>query len=346
MVHRAETDLSAAATPPLAAFDPRRFLAVLESDWFRLVVALQDRISQLTVELWSRSGLKTLHLPITTSAISSPLGLGSDSKPVEIDLYGVKTYLADSMQFMLEYGCRLCPSGCYYIMPSFRGEAPDATHLCQFYHSEIEVPGGLDPLLGTVEGYLRHLAAGLLSTHTDDLRRLAGGVEHLERMAGSASFARLTFDEAAAFLRHDSQLVLTGDGTWRTLSRAGERRLLAQVAEPLWVTQWDHLAVPFYQAFVDGTGAQARNADLLLGQGEVIGAGERHTDGATTMRALALHQVSAEPYAWYVDLKTHFPLVTSGFGMGIERFLLWVLRHDDIRDLQILPRVNGLALVP
>ena len=39
-------------------------------------------------------------------------------------------------------------------------------------------------------------------------------------------------------------------------------------------------------------------------------------------------------------------MVTSGFGMGIERFLAWVLRHDDIRDMQILPRVNGKAVIP
>jgi aspartyl/asparaginyl-tRNA synthetase len=32
--------------------------------------------------------------------------------------------------------------------------------------------------------------------------------------------------------------------------------------------------------------------------------------------------------------------------MGIERFLLWVLQHDDIRNLQILPRINGMATLP
>lgn len=45
-------------------------------------------------------------------------------------------------------------------------------------------------------------------------------------------------------------------------------------------------------------------------------------------------------------MKDSFPLKTAGYGMGVERFLLWVLGHDDIRDLQILPRFNGQSVVP
>jgi asparaginyl-tRNA synthetase len=31
---------------------------------------------------------------------------------------------------------------------------------------------------------------------------------------------------------------------------------------------------------------------------------------------------------------------TSGFGMGVERFLMWVLNHDDIRDIPLVSRLN------
>lgn len=55
-----------------------------------------------------------MHLPVTTGSISSPMGRGSDSLPVKVKLEGVETYLADSMQFLLEYGCRLTNKGVYY----------------------------------------------------------------------------------------------------------------------------------------------------------------------------------------------------------------------------------------
>ncbi len=114
----------------------------------------------------------------------------------------------------------------------------------------------------------------------------------------------------------------------------------------VWVTHWDHLAVPFYQAFADGSQNVALNADLLFGIGETVGAGERHVDEDAVTQALRLHSVDDEPYEWYRVLKREAPMRTSGFGMGVERLLLWVLDHDDIRDLQLLPRSNGQRDIP
>jgi asparaginyl-tRNA synthetase len=326
---------------------PDRFLALLEHPWFRLLVDLQDCITTATVEHWSRLGMRTLHLPVTTGAVSSPMGRGSDSLPVEVEMFGVPTYLADSMQFMLEYGCRLADRGCYYVMPSFRGEAADATHLCQFYHSEMEIPGGLDDAMDAANGYVAALARAILERSADGVRAFAGTTAHVESLAeGRTPVHRLAFDEAAALLQHDPACVRPGGGGWRTLTREGETRLLRRLGGFVWVTDWDHLAVPFYQAFHPGDEGRARNGDLLFGLGEIIGCGERHTDAAAVERALALHGVPAEPYAWYRDLKARHPLRTAGFGMGVERFLMWVLNHRDIRDLQILPRSNGAALNP
>ncbi|WP_024608733.1 hypothetical protein [Pseudoalteromonas sp. TAB23] len=115
--------------------DKDRFLHLLDNPWYKLLAELQSYISVETYRYWDSQSLKTLHLPITTNAVSSPMGLGSDSLPVKIDLFGIETYLADSMQFMLEYGCRFFDSGSYYVMPSFRGENATKRHLCQFYVS-------------------------------------------------------------------------------------------------------------------------------------------------------------------------------------------------------------------
>lgn len=345
------TPLSASAgltDRPLPSWTARdRFLTVLEHPWFRLLVDLQDCISVATTEHWSRAGLRTLHLPVTTGAVSSPMGLGSDSLPVRIDLFGVETYLADSMQFMLEYGCRITDAGAYYLMPSFRGESADATHLCQFYHSEVELPGGLETAMSAAEGYVRALGGAIMDRLSGPVRDRVGTTEHLEALAeGRTPFNRITFDDAAVLLGDDSALVRRGEGGWRSLTRQGETRLLRELGGFVWVTDWDHLAVPFYQAFHPDDAGRARNADLLFGMGEVIGCGERHADAPSLLRALDLHRLSREPYSWYAEMKARHPLRTAGFGMGVERFLMWVLDHSDIRDLQLLPRPNGVATNP
>ena len=128
------------------------------------------------------------------------------------------------------------------------------------------------------------------------------------------------------------------------MTRAGERELMARCGEFLWLTHWDSLAVPFYQAI--GDNGRAINADLLFGPGEVVGAGQRHTDGQQVLAALAAHDVDPEPYRWYVSMKQAAPMTTAGFGLGVERFLMWLLCHDDIRDLQLWPRANGRRTEP
>jgi asparaginyl-tRNA synthetase len=271
------------------------------------------------------------------------MGAGSDSKPVHVNLLGAPTYLADSMQFMLEFGCRLAGADTYYVMPSFRGEDTDARHLAQFFHSEAELPGGLDDVIDVAQRYLVRLAGDFIARHEDLIASVAGTTAHVAALADGKVFRRLTFDEAVVVL--DGVGVEQHDG-WRSLSREGELELMRRVGQFTWVTHWDHLSVPFYQAYADEAGQLARNADLLFGIGETVGAGERHCSADQVYRALAKHEVDPEPYHWYADMRTEIPMQTSGFGLGVERFLLWLTDHDDIRDMQLLPRENGRVIVP
>lgn len=327
--------------------DQNRFLELLENPWYKLLVKLQNFISVSTYKYWDSQQLQTLHLPITTSTVSSPMGLGSDSKPVKIKLGGVETYLADSMQFMLEYGCRFFDEGSFYIMPSFRGEDCSPRHLSQFYHSEIEVPGNLEKVIQMAEGYIKFLSQGILQSFGIDIAQYTGDVSHLEVLANSTkNLPRITFDDALKQLNNDPLYIHHSSDGWRTLTHNGESELIRQFSGFVWVTHFDHLSMPFYQAFADDRMKTALCADLLFGIGEVIGSGERHQTADDTLKALALHRVPVDDYHWYVHMKRKIPKKTSGFGMGIERFLLWVLRHADIRDMQILPRFIGVKINP
>jgi asparaginyl-tRNA synthetase len=325
--------------------DPDRYLKVLADPHTLTIAKVQDLLLSVTADFWRSRGALNLHLPLTTGSVSSPMGLGSDSKPVAIDLHGERTYLADSMQFLLEYGCRIAPRGTWYVMPSFRAEDPDETHLNQFFHSEAEIPGDLDAVMEVVGDYLRTLAVGVLEQLLDDVHLMAGTVDHVRAMADLQPFPAITFDEAARLLAGDDEAVRVDPHGFRVLTRHGEQRLLQEVSPILWVTHYDHLSVPFYQAAEPGT-VLARNADLLFGIGEVVGSGERHITGDQVRVALGVHEVAEENYAWYVRMKDELPMLTSGFGMGVERWMMWLLRQDDIRYLQLVPRFKGVALAP
>ncbi len=346
--------MSVSSTPRVAVHAPStwrdpasHFEVALTDPWYRMLLQLTDLMQRSTVQFWAGRGVRAAYLPVTTGSISSPMGLGSDSTPVKIELEGVPTYLADSMQFLLEYGCRMHEAGTYYVMPSFRGEAPDPTHLCQFYHSEAEVAGGLDDVMATVEDYVRHLARDFLDEMEDVIAEVAGGTDHLRRVLElRGPFPRITFADAVAELGDGPDVVQQSAPGIRSLTRAAERQLMDRFGEFVWVTHFDHLSVPFYQAFEPGDPSVARAGDLLFGIGETVGAGERHATAEQVREALAMHEVDEQDYAWYTRMRELRPMQTSGFGLGVERFFLWLLRHDDIRDMQMLQRVNGRQINP
>ncbi len=318
--------------------------------WYGLILKLFDGFQHVTNAFWRERGVCSAPLPVTTGSVSSPMGLGSDSSPVSITLAGVDTYLADSQQFALEFLCRLTPNGCYYVMPSFRGELNDSRHLGQFMHSEAEIPGKLDDVIAATEDYLVALARFYLEDFAPEIEAAVGHIDHIELLAtGTEAFRRVTFEDAVTELRDcPGGIFEDPSGGWRTITAEGEQALMARFGEFTWVTNFDALAVPFYQAVgEDHSGRNvAKNADLLFGIGETVGAGERHPSAAGVRCALKQHRVSEEEYSWYIRLREERPLQTAGFGMGVERFLLWLLQHNDIRDVMLLARANGVNIVP
>lgn len=326
------------------------YLTAMRDRWYSLLVELYDGVSFATATFWRTKDIKGLMLPITTGSISSPMGLGSDSTPVRVEIAGIETYLADSQQFALEYGCRLWPNGCYYLMPSFRGELNDNRHLGQFFHSEAEIPGELNDVLALIEEYVRWLGRFFRDELSASIEEAAGTLEHLERLCDDRTeFPRLHFSDAARELADvEGTLNVSEDGAWRSLTSLGERTLIERYGDFTWVSHADELAVPFYQATTDGPDGLpvALTADWLFGIGETVGAGQRHATAAAVRAALAKHQVPETEYEWYIRMREEHPMQTSGFGLGVERFLLWLLRHDDIRDMQLLSRANGLSIVP
>jgi aspartyl/asparaginyl-tRNA synthetase len=260
--------------------------------------------------------------------------------PVKVTVNGVDTYLADSMQFALEYGCRITRNGCYNIMPSFRAELPNKTHLSQFTHSETEIIGSLDVMIPYAEGYIRALASQILNQLEERLAAARGDVSHLHRMAARKSgFEQISFAEAVRLIGDEEGSIRYSD-SGRSLTRKGESLLMERVGEVFWIRNFDVLSVPFYQAFNDGDYKVANNADLYFGVGEIIGSGERHLSVDQLRRSMYMHNVIESEYEWYIRMHDEFPMQTSGFGMGVERFLMWVLHHDDIRDMTLVSRIG------
>ncbi|KAJ0303208.1 hypothetical protein COL516b_006721 [Colletotrichum fioriniae] len=308
--------------PRIWNFNDEFCLAALKSEWYKSLFAIQSTFFHASIDFFRgpQYDYRYLLVPLTTSSISSPMGLGSDSQPVSIELHGETTYLADSQQFLLEYALRYDDDvpGTYYVGTSCRGEDHDSTHLNQFYHVECELRGSLQEGIKVANEYIISLTRILLEKHGDTIKSLAGSTRHMTALLELATknggnFPTLTLDEALALpeIRHNEGIM------------------------------WEYTVTgrPEYRS-------KARCGDFLLGLGEVVGCGNRHTTAEEALVALDHHGVDPADYAWYVDMRRLKPLETTGWGIGSERFLSWVLQHDDVRDIQLIPRLKGLTSTP
>ena len=65
------------------------------------------------------------------------------------------------------------------------------------------------------------------------------------------------------------------------------------------------------------------------------------------MDSLARQNIKSEPYEWYINLrKLPNYKTTSGFGLGIERFITWSLCRDDIKDAILYLRLKDFETYP
>ena len=327
-------------TAPRSWMMPETHLdSVLNDRWYRIVFTLLANSSKLTNSFFNSQNVQPALMPVTTGSISSPMGLGSDSSPVAIEMNGARTYLADSMQFYLELALRIGGKPVYYLMPSFRDEQSDARHLNQFYHAEAEIEGSLEDIQNLTEQYMLHLARGLLHECEDEIYATAGTISHVESfIARGAGFPRLTFDEAAKTLSSVKGALRPCETGDLLITSVGEAALIAEYGDFIWLTHFPMSTVPFYQARDPNNRRNSLSADLLAGIGEILGLGERARTGDDVIQNIRAAEVNPSGYDWYIQMKTASPIQTAGFGLGVERFLMWLTQSRDIRDWSLVPR--------
>lgn len=317
---------------------------LLTSDWYKHLSKILSVILNETYEFYKGKNISPMMFPVTTGSISSPMGLGSDSLPVKINIRKNDVFLADSMQFSLEIGTRLSGTGAYYIIPSFRGEQIDARHLNEFIHSEVEIYGTLDDIKQLAEEYIKHLVVALKKHCTQEITDIAGSTSHLDAMLNK-KFLSIRFEDAVFELSNVKDAITELDKGIFAISGIGEQELLKRYGDFIWLTNMPWCAVPFYQAKEQGT-KFSLTADLLAGIGEILGSGQRVLTQLDLQESLDYHQIDATGYKWYSEMRKIRPVQTSGFGLGIERFILWLLQHNDIRDCTLLLRDHDKIIFP
>ena len=273
-------------------------------------------------------------LEVTPPIITGNAAEGG-SEAFEFDYFGRPGYLAQTAQLYLE--AMLFPhERVYAVTPSFRAEkSRTPRHLTEFTHLEGEFAWyGLEELMSFIERMVVDVLTGLAKNRPEELRRL--GREPEELLAIQAPFPRMTYAEAIDRLAAQGFPVKWGSD----LGTAEERALTLPLRTPIFVTHFPVELKAFYMLRSPHDERTVEAADLLApeGYGEIVGASARETDVDRLIARIAATGGRREDYEWYLDLRRHGSVPHAGFGLGIERIVRWVLRHEHIRDTTPFPR--------
>jgi asparaginyl-tRNA synthetase len=260
------------------------------------------------------------------------------------DFFGKPAYLTVSGQLDVEnFACSL--GKVYTFGPTFRAENSNTPkHASEFWMIEPEIAfADLNNDIDLAEDFVKYLIKHLLEFSKDDLELFFKFVdksleEKLHNILNNA-FERLEYSEAIKILEKSNKKFEFEVAYGKDLQTEHERYLTEEYfKKPVFVINYPNTIKPFYM-YQNDDGKTVAAMDLLVpGVGELIGGSQREDRLDVLKNAINAQGMNEEDYWWYLELRKYGSVPHAGFGLGFERFLMFVTGISNIRDVIPFPR--------
>lgn len=264
------------------------------------------------------------------------------SEVFKLDYYGKPAYLTQSSQLYLET-CLPALGDVFCMLPSYRAE-PSRTrrHLAEYTHLEAE------RAFITFEDLLESIELLVCDTYkrTMDLCGAQLLKIHPSACVPKRPFKRLDYSQAIEFCRkhliykdaESKEFFEFGDD----IPESAERKMIELIGEPTFLCRFPVEMKPFYMKKDPTDRRLTESCDLLVpGVGEIVGASMRIDDYDELLAAYKREKLDPSPYYWFTDQRKFGSVPHGGYGLGVERFLVWILGEDHIRSVCLYPRYIG-----
>lgn len=322
---------------PIAKDLSEEFLLDVRHLWTRSqklanIMKARHHIVNYLREFFNNDGFWEIAPPIITRS-----GCEGGSTLFEMNYFGEKAYLTQSSQMYAEVFV-FSLGKVYVLAPSFRAEkSRTIRHLAEYWHLEPEMAWYDQKMnMELQEKMIEHVVQNMVKHHPDLLKACGRDPETLAKV--KMPFPRLDYADAIEKVNElaGSQKMKYGDDFG-----ADEEAILTKEYEvPLFVHNFPKEIKSFYMREDPKKPGTVLNADLLApaGHGEIIGGSERIWELDELTSRMKEENLNMKDYQWYVDLRKYGSVPHSGYGLGIERLVKWILNLDHIRDTIPFPR--------
>ena len=272
---------------------------------------------------------------LTDPPILTPAACEGTSTLFEVDYFDEQAFLTQSGQLYIE-ATAMALGKVYSFGPTFRAEkSKTRRHLTEFWMVEPEVAFlELDGLMELAEQFITHIVKRVLDRRRADLVTIERDLSKLEKI--DTPFPRITYDEAVKMLQEghakgelEQKFEYGGD-----LGSPDETYLSNKFERPVMVHRYPAQVKAFYMEPDPAHPELALCVDVLApeGYGEIIGGSQRIGSYEKLAQRIKEHNLPAEAFKWYLDLRKYGGVPHAGFGMGIERAVAWICGLEHVRE--------------
>lgn len=329
---------------PITEYQSAELLLDKRHLWLRsrrmtAIMKARSHIFKYTREFLDNNGFYEVEPPTITLA-----GGETGADLFEVKFFGQKAYLTESSQLYAE---AMVPAleKVYSLVPAYRAEKSRTTkHLAELWMMEPEMAYyDSNQNMKLQEELISYIANSVAKKDADILDELK--VEKGPLLKTKPPFKRISYEKALEILNGKGAKLKWGDD----FGVLEEKMLTEDEDKPIFIYNWAKEIKAFSAAVNPDDPRTVLSDDMQAphGHGEIIGGTEREwrlDKLLERMHAVEKYKgvkFDMKNYEWWVELRRYGSVPHSGFGMGMERVIKWILNLEHIRDAIPFPRMSN-----
>jgi asparaginyl-tRNA synthetase len=332
----------------------------MRTNTFNAMFRLRSKLSQAIHQYFWDNGYYYVHAPIITGSDCEGAGevfgvtthrynhaIKDEAEYYSKDFFGTSATLSVSAQLEGEaYAMAL--GKIYTFGPTFRAENSNtARHAAEFWQIEPEVAwADINDIMEIAQEMIKYIVKYCIDNCRPELELFdkfyeKGLIAKLQSVVDS-DFVKLDYTEAIDILQGSNHKFEYTVAWGNDLQTEHERYLCDIVYKcPVFVYNYPKDIKAFYMKLNPDLKTVAATDLLVPGVGEIIGCSERETDYDKLLTTIHNRNMKLSDYTNYLDLRKFGSVPHSGFGLGLERVLMYMTGIGNIRDTQGYPRAKG-----
>lgn len=259
------------------------------------------------------------------------------------DFFGKRAHLTVSGQLEGEFLASALGK-IYTFGPTFRAENSNtARHLAEFWMVEPEIAfADLQDNMDLAEDFLKYQIKSIIEQCPEEMNFFAKmyklDLGHLKSIA-AAEFKRISYSDAIEILEKAGKQFEFPVKWGLDLQTEHERYLTEEVCKgPAIIYNYPKEIKAFYMRTNDDGKTVAAMDVLVPGVGELMGGSQREERFDYLERKIKDANIPLDELDWYLDLRRYGSVPHAGFGLGLERLVMYLTGMQNIRDVILCPR--------